>query len=71
MPQKIDNLLISGRCISATHIAMASARVIGTCFAVGEAAGTAAAVALDEQCTPRQLAPKKVQAALKKNGVPL
>ena len=71
VPQKIDNLLISGRCISATHIAMASSRVIGTCFAIGEAAGTAAAVALDEQCIPRQLAPQKVQAALKKNGVPL
>ncbi|MBR4665584.1 MAG: FAD-dependent oxidoreductase [Lentisphaeria bacterium] len=71
VPQKIDNLLISGRCISATHIAMASSRVIGTCFAIGEAAGTAAAAALDEQCIPRRLAPQKVQAALKKNGVPL
>lgn len=71
VPKKIDNLLISGRCISATHIAMASMRVIGTCFAIGEAAGLAAAIAIDSGVTPRALEPAKVQAALKANNVPL
>ena len=37
------NLLAAGRCMSATHEAMGSARVIGTCLAVGEAAGRIAA----------------------------
>jgi hypothetical protein len=37
------NLLAAGRCMSATHEAMGSARVIGTCLAVGEAAGRLAA----------------------------
>jgi FAD dependent oxidoreductase len=39
----IDNLFIAGRCMSATHDALGSARVIGTCLATGEAVGRAAA----------------------------
>jgi hypothetical protein len=37
------NLFAAGRCVSATHEAMGSARVIGTCLATGEAAGRLAA----------------------------
>jgi len=40
----VDNLFVAGRCISATHEAQASIRVIGTCMATGEAAGIAAAL---------------------------
>jgi hypothetical protein len=39
----IDNLFVAGRCMSATHEALGSARVIGTCLATGEAVGRAAA----------------------------
>lgn len=39
----VGNLLAAGRCMSATHAALGSARVIGTCLATGEAAGLAAA----------------------------
>lgn len=39
----LDNFFMAGRCISATHEALGSARVIGTCLATGEAAGIAAA----------------------------
>jgi hypothetical protein len=39
----VDNLFVAGRCMSATHEALGSARVIGTCLAMGEAAGMAAA----------------------------
>lgn len=40
---EIDNLLMAGRCISSTHEAQAALRVIGTCMAVGQASGLAAA----------------------------
>lgn len=39
----VDNLFVAGRCMSATHEALGSARVIGTCLATGEAVGLAAA----------------------------
>lgn len=39
----LDNVFVAGRCLSATHEAAASARVIGTCLAVGEGVGKAAA----------------------------
>jgi FAD dependent oxidoreductase len=42
-PQGIDHLFVAGRCISTDHAAQASIRVMGTCFATGEAAGRAAA----------------------------
>jgi hypothetical protein len=71
VPQKLDNLLISGRCISADHGGMASARVIGTCFAIGEAAGLAAWLSLKTRKPPRQLEVARLQMELKRNGVPL
>lgn len=39
----VENLFMAGRCMSATHEALGSARVIGTCLATGEAVGRAAA----------------------------
>jgi hypothetical protein len=41
------NLLVAGRCISADHDALASCRVMAPCMAMGEAAGTAAAMAAE------------------------
>jgi hypothetical protein len=41
----LDNLLLAGRCISSTHEANGSVRITATCFATGEAAGVAAALA--------------------------
>lgn len=43
VPRALHNVLVAGRCLSATHEAHASSRVMGTCFAVGEAAGAIAA----------------------------
>lgn len=71
VPRKTRNLLISGRCISADHFAMSSARVIGTCFALGEAAGTAAAMSLAQDIAPAKLNVGELQAELGKAGVPL
>lgn len=48
LPKKLNNLLITGRCISATHEALASSRITPTVMALGQAAGTAAAIAARE-----------------------
>jgi hypothetical protein len=42
----VENLLVAGRCISAEHVAQASARLQQTCMSTGQAAGTAAALSL-------------------------
>ena len=55
LPQGIDNLLVAGRCVSATHEAQASLRVMPQCFAMGEAAGVAAALAVRRRVSPREL----------------
>jgi glycine/D-amino acid oxidase-like deaminating enzyme len=46
-PQALDNVLVAGRCFSATHDAHASARSMATCMAMGQAAGTAAALSAE------------------------
>lgn len=51
----VENLLMAGRDVSATHIAFGAARVMATCAAMGEAAGTAASLALSRGTTPRGL----------------
>ncbi|MDD4367382.1 MAG: FAD-dependent oxidoreductase [Oscillospiraceae bacterium] len=50
--QNVRNLFIAGRAISATHLAFASARVMGTCAVVGQAAGTAAALCIKQASDP-------------------
>ncbi len=55
VPKTIDGLLVSGRCISADYQAMAAMRVMGPCLAVGEAAGTAAALAAKANSRPRSV----------------
>ena len=51
----VSNLLMAGRNISASHIAFGAARVMATCAAMGEAAGTAASLCLVYDETPREL----------------
>ena len=50
----VDNLFFAGRNISATHMAMSSARVMGTCGTIGQAVGVAAFVAKKYNCLPRE-----------------
>ena len=52
VPRGVDNLLVAGRCFSATHEAFASARMIPCCMAMGQAAGTAAAVSAAQSIQP-------------------
>lgn len=68
IPKGLDNVLVAGRCLSATHDAHASVRIQATCAAMGEAAGCALGMALKEQCNPRELDVKKLQEKLKGYG---
>ena len=58
--KNISNLFFAGRNISATHAAMSSTRVMATCGVVGQAVGTAAAVAVRSNCTPRAVYEKHI-----------
>ena len=51
--KNISNLFLSGRAFSCTHLAFASTRVMATCAAVAQAAGTAGAMAIKYNTTPR------------------
>jgi len=53
--RNVGNLLFAGRNISASHVAFGSTRVMGTCAAMGEAAGTAAALCAARGISPRAL----------------
>ena len=64
LPQKIENLLVAGRCHSATRGAHASTRVTVTAMAMGEAAGTAAAMALKAKTEVSLLDGQKVRETL-------
>jgi hypothetical protein len=68
VPQKIENLLVAGRCASMTHEGQSSARVTGSCFIMGQAAGTAADLALASGSTPRTLDVAKLKERLETDG---
>jgi len=69
IPQNIEGLLVAGRCISATHAAHASIRATGPCMVTGQAAGTAAALAIKERVLPRQVDGVLVCKTLQAEGV--
>ena len=69
LPRDVEGLLIAGRCISGTHEAHASYRVMATCMALGQAAGTAAALAVSHHLTPRTLDAGLLRTTLRKQGV--
>jgi hypothetical protein len=68
LPLKIDNLLVAGRCASMTHMGQSAARVTGGCLVMGQAAGTAAALANKTQVRPRDVSVPKLQAQLEADG---
>jgi hypothetical protein len=68
LPVGIENLLVGGRCVSATHEGQSSLRVMPQCFAMGQAAGTAAALSAQQAIAPRQIAPDALRAALREQG---
>ncbi len=68
VPRQVDNLLVAGRPISADHEGAASARVIPPCYATGQAAGTAAALAAGQGVTPREVEVDLLRARLREQG---
>ncbi len=68
VPQKLSNLLVAGRCHSATRGAHASTRVTVTAMAMGEAAGVAAAMSIHSKTDPAQLDGVKIREILARQG---
>lgn len=68
IPQTVANVLTAGRCLSATHDAHASVRSMGQCMAMGQAAGTAAALALQVDNTVRAVSVPHLQQQLRSDG---
>lgn len=68
VPEKLDGVLVAGRCVSAEHEAHASCRVMVPCMGMGEAAGYAAAIAAQTGCAPRDVNVRIVQRHLKETG---
>ena len=71
LPEKVDGLLMAGRCISATHVAASAGKSMGNCVATGHAAGLAAALSVEKKCMPRDLPVDQLQAALRADEVDL
>ena len=68
LPLQVDNLLVAGRCASMTHMGQSAARVSGGCFVMGQAAGTAAALAVQANVRPRDLPVDVLQCQLTEAG---
>ena len=71
VPIRGESLLAAGRCLSAEHEAMASARVTAQCFSYGHAIGHAAAIAIRENIAPRKLDGAALREILNRDGAGL
>jgi hypothetical protein len=58
--KNISNLMFAGRNISASHVAFSTVRVMATCGVMGQAAGTAATIAVRYELTPREACAEKI-----------
>lgn len=68
IPKGIDNMLVAGRCISASFWAQSATRIQLVCHALGEAAGLAASMALDLSCAAKQVDGAAVRAEMRARG---
>lgn len=71
LPRDVGGMLLAGRCISGTHRAHASYRVMAICMAMGEAAGIAAALAAERGADPKSIPAADIRAELAARGVEL
>lgn len=68
LPLKVDNLMVAGRCISSTHEAQASYRIMPVVCCIGEAAGTAVSIAKKEGIMPAAVNTDALRSKLVENG---
>jgi FAD dependent oxidoreductase len=71
MPKNAEGLIVAGRCISGTHEAHSSYRVMPIVMATGQAAGITAALAAKRNARPRQVPVSEVQRELVRQGASL
>jgi hypothetical protein len=71
LPESLDGLLTAGRCISADRKAGGSVRAMNTCMNTGQAAGTAAAIAVSKGISPSNIDGKSIREKLIEEGVEL
>ena len=69
LPADLDNLVVAGRCVSATHVAHGATRNMAPCLVMGEAAGVAAALSSNSQGTVGTLDVRDLQNQLLQNNV--
>ena len=68
IPKGSKNLLVAGRCFSASHVAHSSVRSMGQCMVMGQAAGSAATMMAREKTVPQKISAKKLQDQLVADG---
>lgn len=68
LPVGLENVIVAGRCISATHEGHASTRLTPTCFAMGQAAGLAGALCAARGVRPREIAAGDLRDGLREQG---
>lgn len=68
LPKDVENLMVTGRCVSASRGASGAIRPTAQCMAMGEAAGVAAAMAVKKNITPKTVDVTELREMLKKNG---
>ena len=71
IPKNSKNLLVAGRCISASHATQASIRIMPIVCCIGEAAGTACAIAHKDGCVVKDVDAKQLRRVLQENGAVL
>ena len=71
LPKNADNLIVAGRCISGTHEAHSSYRVMPIVMATGQAAGVTAAIAARRGARPREVSAREIQHELVRQGASL
>ncbi len=68
VPLDVEQLLVAGRCISSTHEGQAAMRIMPNCMALGQAAGTAAGLCIEQGVSPRALDADLLRTALLREG---
>ena len=69
LPQKVENLLVAGRCVAGDRMSHAATREMMCCAVTGQGAGAAAAVSVKDSVGCSQVNISKVQKCLRKQGV--